>query len=82
MDDKSIMEGMLLTSKGVCDLYLHGSMESSNPDVHKVFCTALNESMCMQDTLYKKMSEKGWYQQQNVQQQYMQQVKQKFSGNV
>lgn len=30
MDDRCIMENLLLTTKGVCDLYLHGTIESSN----------------------------------------------------
>ena len=29
MDDKNLMENMLLLEKGVCDLYLHGTVESS-----------------------------------------------------
>ena len=29
MDDKCIMENLLLTEKGVCDLYVHGN--------HRVF---------------------------------------------
>ena len=29
MDDKCIMENILLTEKGVCDLFLHGTIESS-----------------------------------------------------
>ena len=29
MDDKCIMEGLLLDAKGVCDLYMHGAIESS-----------------------------------------------------
>ena len=28
MDDKCIMENLLLVTKGACDLYLHGSIES------------------------------------------------------
>ena len=27
MDDRCIMESLLLTSKGVCDLYMHGTIE-------------------------------------------------------
>ena len=34
MNDKEIMEGILLTTKGVCDLYMHGSIESATPNVH------------------------------------------------
>ena len=29
MDDKCIMENLLLTTKGVCDLYMHGTIELS-----------------------------------------------------
>ena len=41
MDDKCIMENILLTTKGVCDLYLHGTIESSTANVHQSFDSAL-----------------------------------------
>ena len=34
MEDKDLMEGVLLLEKGVCDLYLHGTIESSTSQVH------------------------------------------------
>ena len=43
MDDKCIMENLLNVTKGVCDLYMHGSIESSSPNVHRAFTDALNE---------------------------------------
>ena len=46
MDDKCIMENLLLTTKGVCDLYLHGTIESSTANVHQTFDCALNDSLC------------------------------------
>lgn len=61
MDDKCIMENLLLTTKGVCDLYMHGTIESSTSNVHQVFNQALKDSLCMQDEIYQKMSAKGWY---------------------
>ena len=42
MDDRCIMENLLLTTKGVCDLYLHGTIESSTQDVRQSFDQALN----------------------------------------
>jgi spore coat protein CotF len=48
MNDKEIMEGILLTAKGVCDLYLHGSIESATPKVHEAFNSALNDAIGMQ----------------------------------
>ena len=45
MEDRDLMEKELLVIKGVCDLYLHGAIESSTKDVHDAFKCALNESL-------------------------------------
>lgn len=79
MDDKCIMENLLLTTKGVCDLYMHGAIESSTANVQQAFSTAFDDALSMGDTIYKQMSAKGWYQQDNAPQQKLQQIKQKFS---
>ena len=47
MNDQSIMENILLTTKGVCDLYMHGAIESATQNVQQAFDTALNDSLCM-----------------------------------
>ena len=78
MNDKEIMEGILLTTKGVCDLYMHGAIESATPKVHQAFNTALNDALCMQSGIYKQMSDHGWYSTEQAQQQKLQQVKQKY----
>lgn len=82
MDDKCIMENLLLTEKGVCDLFLHGAIESNTQNVHQTFSTALNDSLCMQDEIYKKMAQKGWYPTEQAQEQQIQKVKQKFSQSA
>ena len=82
MDDKCIMENLLLTTKGVCDLYLHGSVESSTPQVHEAFTTALNDALCMQNGVYTQMESRGWYQKEQEQQQKLQQVKQKLKSSM
>ena len=79
MNDQNIMENLLLTTKGVCDLYMHGTIESSTPKVHQAFNTALNDALCMQSGIYKQMSDHGWYTTEQAQQQKLQQVKQKYS---
>ena len=82
MNDKCVMENLLNVTKGACDLYMHGSIESSTANVHQAFTSALNETLCMQDSIYKQMSEKGWYQAQQAPQQQLDQVKQKFSAQA
>ena len=80
MNDQSIMENILLTTKGVCDLYMHGAIESGTQNVQSTFDTALNDSLCMQSDIYQKMSQKGWYPAQQADQQQINQVRQKYSG--
>ena len=80
MDDKNLMENILLLEKGVCDLFLHGTIESPTENIHNAFSSALNESLCLQDKVYDKMASKGWYPTAPVEQQKINMVKQKFSG--
>lgn len=79
MSDRDIMENLLLTTKGVCDLYMHGTLESTTTNIHQAFNTALNDSLCMQDNIYKEMQSHGWYSTEQAQQQQINQLKQKFS---
>lgn len=80
MNDKEIMEGLLLSAKGVCDLYMHGSIESGTENVRSAFTTALDDSLCMQNAIYKQMSDKGWYTAQQAEQQQINQLKQKYAN--
>ena len=80
MDDKCIMENLLLTTKGVCDLYLHGTIESSTQNVHQTFDRALDDSLAIQDDIYRKMSAKGWYPVEQAEQSKIENLKQKFSS--
>lgn len=80
MNDKNLMEDILLLEKGVCDLMMHGTIESGTANVHQAFCTALTESLAMQDTIYDKMSAKGWYPTEQAEQNKIDTVKNRFSG--
>ena len=76
MGDKNLMENILLLEKGVCDLFLHGTIESSTSSVHQAFSTALHDSLGMQDM----MAEKGWYPAEQAEQKKIDSVRQKFSS--
>lgn len=79
MDDKNLMEDILLLEKGVCDLFMHGTIESSTANVHQAFSTALNDALCMQGSIYNEMAAKGWYPTEQAEQNKVNTVKQKFS---
>ena len=80
MNDKEIMTNLLNAVKGECDLLMHGAIESSTPDVHGAFTQSFNEALSLQNSIYAKMSEKGWYPAQNAQKAQIDAVKQKFSS--
>lgn len=80
MDDRCIMENLLNCSKGVCDLYMHGTIESTTPNVRQAFSEALTSELTMQDEVYKQMSQKGWYHPEQAEQQKVQQIKQQHTA--
>lgn len=80
MDDKCLMENLLLLEKGACDMYMHGTLESSTSNIHQTFDCALDNSLKLQNKIYGEMSAKGWYPTESVDQTKVNQVKQKFSA--
>ena len=80
MQDQVIMDNILTSVKNACDIYLHGTIESSTPNVNAAFKQALNECLCMQNEIYSKMEQKGWYPSTQAPQQQIQQTKQNYSN--
>lgn len=66
MDDRALMENLLLVTKGACSLYLNGTVESSTPDVFKTFNDSLNTTLEIQNSIYKTMEQNGWYKTTSV----------------
>lgn len=79
MDDKCIMENLLLTTKGAIELYMHGAVESSTANVRQAFSSAFDDALSMGDTIYQQMTAKGWYQTEVVPEQKLQQMRQKYT---
>ena len=81
MNDRNVMENLLLLEKGACDLYMHGAIEASDQNVFSSFSSALHQSLQLQNQIYTKMKEKGWYAPEVAQQDKVNQLKQKFMAN-
>lgn len=79
MDDKNLMENILLLTKGAADLYLHGTIEASTENIHQTFHDLLCETLKIQHEIYKKMEAKGWYPADQADAQKIQQTKQKYT---
>lgn len=80
MNDQKIMENLLLTAKGACDLYLHGAIESATQNVNAAFDAALDQSLCMQEGIYKQMAQQGWYPADEATREQLNKVKTKFAA--
>ena len=82
MDDRMIMDNLLAMTKSECDLMMHGSIEAPSPEVRRAFNQTLNDCLGTQSQIYLQMVQKGWYPTQQVEQQKVQQVKQKYSQSA
>ncbi len=66
MNDQLIMENYLLLLKSTMEVYVHGTLESSNNKVREALKCGLDETVRHQATTYDKMTEFGWYQVNNI----------------
>ena len=66
MNDQLIMENYLLLLKSTVEVFVHGTLESSNPDVRKTLKKGLDMTMQAQADTYDHMTEHGWYTISNV----------------
>ncbi len=82
MDNKTMLEGILWDLKCLADLFLHGSIESGTPELHKKFKDALNDILTLQNELYTLMSEEGMYSVTNVAETKITKTKSKFEPTL
>ncbi len=66
MNDKLIMENYLLVLKSTVEVYVHGTLESSNNDVRELLKGCLDDTMTSQANTYDLMTECGWYTINNI----------------
>lgn len=66
MNNQVLMDNYLLILKSTVEVYVHGTLESSNEDVRSLLKECLDDTMRMQADTYDKMTEYGWYQVNNV----------------
>lgn len=78
MESKLIMNTLLTVTKEVSDILYHGSIESSTPNIHTTFRNILNETLDIQNEIFKFMEQKGWYTLEQVEQTKIDQAKNKF----
>ena len=66
MNDQLIMENYLLILKSTVEVYVHGTLESSNQDIRELLKAGLDSTMSFQADTYDLMTTFGWYEINNV----------------
>ena len=76
--ERMLCETILMETKGMADLYMHGTIESATPNVRTAMNDSLREVLMMQQTIYDHMARKGWYPPTQTPQDQINQTRQKF----
>ena len=66
MNDQLLMDNYLLVLKSTIEVYIHGTLESSNQDIRSSLRNGLNETLDAQARTYDEMTKYGWYQISNI----------------
>ena len=66
MNDKLIMDNYLLILKSTTEVYVHGTLESSNQDIKSLLKSGLDETINHQEKTYNEMVKYGWYTVNNI----------------
>ena len=66
MNDQMLLDSYLLLLKSTVEVYVHGTLESSNKKVRELLNKSLNSTLNMQNTTYIEMTNYGWYKVNNV----------------
>lgn len=82
MDNNRLaMENYLLVIKSTVEVYVHGTLESSNSDIKQLLKDILNDTLTHQEDTYNMMSKYGWYQTNNVDTDTIKQTLNKLQNN-
>ncbi len=81
MEDKKYFETLLNASKGICEILLHGTIESSTAGVNSTMNQSLFDALSIQKEIYSKMEAEGWYKTEMVPQQKIQTTAQTIANN-
>ena len=66
MNDQVLMDKYLLLLKSTVEVYVHGTLESSNQKVRSLLKTCLDETMNSQALTYDEMTKYVCYQINNI----------------
>ena len=66
MNDQIRLDNYLLILKSTVEVFVHGTLESSNQDIRTLLKSCLDSIMTSQANTYDEMTKYGWYTVNNV----------------
>lgn len=66
MNDQLIMDNYLLVLKSTVEVYIHGTLEASNTLIKSKLKNCLDEILNSQEKTYNEMTRFGWYNENNI----------------
>ena len=66
MNDELLMNNYLMVLKSTVEVYIHGTLESSNEEVRNTLKSCLDDTLKCQEKTYNKMVENEWYYIDNI----------------
>lgn len=81
MSDQLLMDNYLLILKSTMEVYVHGTLESSNEDIRELLKEGLNNTQTNQANTYDEMTKYGWYNVKDIEQTTIKETLNKLSNN-
>ena len=81
MSDQLLMDNYLLVLKSTVEVYVHGTLESSNQEIRNLLKECLNNTLTHQANTYDEMTKYGWYNIQNIEKTTIQETLTKVTNN-
>ena len=66
MSDKLLMENYLLILKSTIEVYIHGTLESSNREIRKLLKKNLDNTITSQENTFNIMKDFNFYKIENI----------------
>jgi spore coat protein CotF len=79
MNDKLLMTNYLMILKSTIEVYVHGTIESSNEDVRKILKLGLDETLLHQSRVFDEMNSYDFYDINNINPEIISQTLEKIS---
>lgn len=82
MNDQLIFNNYLLNLKSTIEVYIHGTLESTNKKPRETLKNSLLKTITMQGNTYDEMTKRSWYTVENIKSKEIEKVLTKVNSKI